>query len=56
MTALALFFIAEKPLLQRWTPLATLAYSYAIASSLMLLAGVVINSTPVRTRDLNPRP
>jgi hypothetical protein len=46
IVALAGFFIAEKPLLRRWTPLATLAYAYAIASCLMLLAAAVINSTP----------
>ena len=49
--SLAAFFVAEKPLLTRWTPLATLAYSYAIASVLMLLTSVVINSTPA-TLDL----
>ena len=46
VVACAAFFVAEKPLLTRWTPLATLAYSYAIASFLMLAAGIVINSTP----------
>lgn len=40
------FFVAEKPLLQRWSPLATLAYSYAIASSFMLCAGILINANP----------
>ena len=44
--ACAAFFVAEKPLLRRWTPLATLAYSYAVASLLMLLAALIINATP----------
>ena len=46
MLSLAGFFIAEKPLLRKWTPLATLAYAYAVAAALMLLAGLLINSMP----------
>lgn len=46
VTALGAFFVAEKPLLARWTPLATLAYSYTIAAVLMLAAGILINASP----------
>ena len=42
--ACAAFFVAEKPLLRRFSPLATLAYSYAIASTFMIIAALVINS------------
>jgi len=44
--SLAGFFVAEKPLLRRWTPLATLSYAYTIASVLMLFAGILINTSP----------
>ena len=44
--SLAGFFVAEKPLLRRWTPLATLALAYGIASALMLIAAIAINSSP----------
>ena len=54
VTALAGFLVAEKPLLARWTPLATLAYSYAIASALMLIAALIINSTPWLLGSLCP--
>ena len=47
VTACAGFFVAEKPLLRRWSPLATLAYSYGLASTLMLGAAVLVNSTPL---------
>lgn len=45
VVACAGFFVAEKPLLKRFSPLVTLAYSYAIASTLMLIVGVTVNST-----------
>lgn len=46
VSACAGFFVAEKPLLRRWSPLATLAYSYAIASVLMLAAALIVTSSP----------
>lgn len=41
--AMSGFWVSEKQLLRRFTPLATLAYSYAIASVMMLLAVCIIN-------------
>lgn len=52
--ACSAFFVAEKPLLRRWTPLATLAYSYAIASILMLITGLIVNFTPALLHTLCP--
>ena len=46
VSACAGFFVAEKPLLRRFSPLATLAYCYGIASSLMLAAALIVNSSP----------
>ncbi len=46
VTGFSGFLVAEKPLLRKWSPLATLAYSYFVASSLMLAAALLVNTSP----------
>jgi drug/metabolite transporter (DMT)-like permease len=50
----AAFFVAEKSLLRRWSPIVTLAYSYAIASALMLFAALFVNNVPALLEQICP--
>lgn len=41
----SLFYVSQKPLLERYTPLVTLGYSYLVATCLMTITAVVVNET-----------
>ena len=48
------FYVSEKPLLERYSPIMVVGYSYLVATVLMILTALLFNSTPTLLHTVCP--